>query len=90
MNRNNFLIHLALAIVLILIAAFAGQLNRWRKEWKTHPDHSRQRKRNDPRRPRISLSRKHDLRPARTAGEVQTRRESHTDRTIDFGSPRSN
>src|SRR5215208_2770118 len=35
MNRNNFLIHLALAIVLILIAAFAGQLHRWRKEWKT-------------------------------------------------------
>ena len=36
MNRNNFLIHLALAIVLILIAAFAGQLNRWRKQWKHH------------------------------------------------------
>jgi thermitase len=35
MNRNNFLIHLALAIVLILIAAFAGQLNRWRKDLKT-------------------------------------------------------
>jgi subtilisin family serine protease len=35
MNRNNFLIHLALAIVLILVAAFAGQLNRWRKEWKS-------------------------------------------------------
>ena len=34
MNRNNILIHLALAVVLILIAAFAGQLNRWRKEWK--------------------------------------------------------
>jgi len=34
MNRNNILIHLALAIVLILIAAFAGQLNRWRGEWK--------------------------------------------------------
>ena len=34
MNRNNFLIHLALAIVLVLIAAFAGQLNRWRHEWK--------------------------------------------------------
>jgi len=32
MNRNNFLIHLALAIVLILVAAFAGQLNRWRKQ----------------------------------------------------------
>ncbi|HKR15112.1 MAG TPA: S8 family peptidase [Pyrinomonadaceae bacterium] len=35
MNRNNFLIHLALAIVLILVAAFAGQLNRWRKQWKS-------------------------------------------------------
>lgn len=36
MNRNNFLIHLALAVVLILIAAFAGQLNRWRHEWRHH------------------------------------------------------
>ena len=36
MNRNNILIHLALAVVLILIAAFAGQLNRWRKEWPSH------------------------------------------------------
>ena len=36
MNRNNFLIHLALAVVLILIAAFAGQLNRWRKHWRPH------------------------------------------------------
>ncbi len=35
MNRNNFLLHLALAIVLILVAAFAGQLNRWRKQWKS-------------------------------------------------------
>jgi subtilisin family serine protease len=35
MNRNNFLIHLALAVVLILIAAFAGQLNRWRTQWKS-------------------------------------------------------
>ncbi len=34
MNRNNIFIHLALAFVLILVAAFAGQLNRWRKEWK--------------------------------------------------------
>jgi subtilisin family serine protease len=34
MNRNNFLIHLALAIVLILVAAFAGQLARWRKQWR--------------------------------------------------------
>src|SRR6185295_9319514 len=36
MNRNNFFIHLALAFVLILVAAFAGQLNKWRKEWRAH------------------------------------------------------
>ena len=36
MNRNNFFIHLALAIVLILVAAFAGQLSRWRKDWGSH------------------------------------------------------
>src|SRR5215217_5081494 len=36
MNRNNIFIHIALAFVLILVAAFAGQLNRWQKEWKTH------------------------------------------------------
>jgi len=35
MNRNNIFIHLALAFVLILVAAFAGQLNRWQKQWKT-------------------------------------------------------
>src|SRR6185295_14873140 len=29
MNRNNFLPHIALALVLILVAAFAGQLKRW-------------------------------------------------------------
>lgn len=34
MNRNNIFIHLSLAFVIILVAAFAGQLNRWRKEWK--------------------------------------------------------
>jgi len=34
MNRNNFLIHIALAIVLILVAAFAGQLRRWQQEYK--------------------------------------------------------
>ena len=34
MNRNNFFIHLALALVLILVAAFAGQLSRWRKQVK--------------------------------------------------------
>src|SRR6478609_7039235 len=36
MNRNNFVIHLALALVLILVAAFAGQLTKWRKQWKPH------------------------------------------------------
>lgn len=35
MNRNNIFIHIALALVLILVAAFAGQLNKWRKEWKS-------------------------------------------------------
>ena len=35
MNRNNFLIHAALAVVLILVAAFAGQLRRWQKQYKT-------------------------------------------------------
>jgi subtilisin family serine protease len=35
MNRNNFLIHVALAVVLILVAAFAGQLRRWQKQYKT-------------------------------------------------------
>jgi subtilisin family serine protease len=34
MNRNNIFIHIALALVLVLVAAFAGQLNKWRKQWK--------------------------------------------------------
>ena len=34
MNRNNIFVHIALALVLILVAAFAGQLSRWRKQWK--------------------------------------------------------
>jgi thermitase len=34
MNRNNFLVHVALAMVLILVAAFAGQLRKWQKEYK--------------------------------------------------------
>ena len=36
MNRNNILIHVALAAVLILVAAFFGQLNQWRKHWRSH------------------------------------------------------
>jgi len=35
MNRNNIFIHIALALVLILVAAFAGQLSRWRKQLKS-------------------------------------------------------
>ena len=35
MNRNNFLPHVALALVLILVAAFAGQLRRWQKQWRS-------------------------------------------------------
>src|SRR6266487_706741 len=35
MNRNNFLPHIALALVLILVAAFAGQLRKWQKQWRT-------------------------------------------------------
>lgn len=31
MNRNNFLPHAALALVLILVAAFAGQVRNWQK-----------------------------------------------------------
>jgi subtilisin family serine protease len=33
MNRNNLLLNIALALVIILVAAFAGQLRRWQKEW---------------------------------------------------------
>jgi len=35
MNRNNFLPHVALAIVLLLVAGFAGQLRRWQKQWRS-------------------------------------------------------
>jgi subtilisin family serine protease len=34
MNRTNFLPHVALALVLVLVAAFAGQLRKWQKQWK--------------------------------------------------------
>ena len=33
MNRNNFLPHVALALVLILVAAFAGQVRNWQRHW---------------------------------------------------------
>lgn len=35
MNRNNFIPHVALALVLILVAAFAGQLRKWQKHWRS-------------------------------------------------------
>jgi thermitase len=35
MNRNNFALQIALAMVLILIAAFAGQFRKWQKQWKS-------------------------------------------------------
>jgi subtilisin family serine protease len=37
MNRQNFLPHIALAAVVILIAAFAGQIRRWESERKNNP-----------------------------------------------------
>lgn len=36
MNRNNFLPHVAIALVVILIAAFAGQVRNWRRDWHSH------------------------------------------------------
>ncbi|MFN2531669.1 MAG: S8 family peptidase [Pyrinomonadaceae bacterium] len=35
MNRNNFLPHVALAVVLILVAAFAGQIRNLKRHWKS-------------------------------------------------------
>jgi subtilisin family serine protease len=35
MNRNNFALQLALAIVIILIAAIAGQYRKWQKHWES-------------------------------------------------------
>lgn len=40
MNRQNFLPHIALAAVIILIAAFAGQIRRWESERKNNPTRS--------------------------------------------------
>ncbi len=59
MNRNNFVIHLALAIVLILVAAFAGQLNRWRKQWKPHIIPAEEKKRGGSTPEEIALSDTH-------------------------------
>lgn len=36
MHRNNFLPHVAIALVLIMVAAFAGQVRNWRRNWRPH------------------------------------------------------
>lgn len=41
MNRQNFLGHLALALTLVLVAAFAGQVRHWQHDWQGHPHNQR-------------------------------------------------
>ncbi len=48
MNRTNFLPHIALAFVLILVAAFAGQLRNWQKQWKSRARIIQTEKRHEP------------------------------------------
>ena len=67
MNRQNFLGHLALAVTLILIAAFAGQIRHWQREW-----HSRA-----PCRQAVLVGTGGDM-PARTRAEVIVRFRSGT------------
>jgi thermitase len=40
MSRNNIWIHLTIALVLILVAAFAGAVRKWQKSWKPAPQSS--------------------------------------------------
>jgi thermitase len=40
MKRNNIWIHLTIALVLILLAAFAGAVRKWQKNWKPAPQSS--------------------------------------------------
>ncbi len=35
MNRNNLALQIALALVLVLIAAFAGQVRKWQNNWRS-------------------------------------------------------
>jgi subtilisin family serine protease len=37
MSRNNIWIHLTIALVLVLVAAFAGAVRKWQKNWKSAP-----------------------------------------------------
>lgn len=34
MNRTNFIPHIALALVLVLVAALAGQVKKWQSQWR--------------------------------------------------------
>lgn len=34
MNRTNFIPHIALALVLVLVAALAGQVRKWQTQWR--------------------------------------------------------
>ena len=70
MNRNNFLPHVALALVVILIAAFAGQIRKWQKnEWHQT---------------RVSV--RHELRagPVQTATSSQSAPAAHTEVMVRF------
>ncbi|HEV7643453.1 MAG TPA: S8 family serine peptidase [Pyrinomonadaceae bacterium] len=40
MNRQNFIIHLAIAVVLVIMAAAAGQMRHWQKEGSLTVDHA--------------------------------------------------
>jgi thermitase len=40
MSRNRFWIHLTIALVLVLVAAFAGAVRKWQKNWKPAPPFS--------------------------------------------------
>lgn len=40
MSRNNIWVHLTLALVLVLVAAFAGAVRKWQKTWKPAPQSS--------------------------------------------------
>ena len=42
MNRNNFLGHLALAVALVMLAAFVGQVSRMRRSHESHETGTRQ------------------------------------------------
>jgi len=40
MSRNNIWIHLTIALVLVLVAAFAGAVRKWQNNWKPAPQSS--------------------------------------------------